>query len=412
MDAVHPSVPSHPVGGRGWRVSRRILYVVVTLVVLVIGVRLALPSVLRRAINSRLEKIPDYTGWVDHVGVSLTRGAYTLHGLVIQKQNGGVKEPYFRADRIDFSIAWRELLHGKLVSDIALEKPMLTLVEGESAETSQVAADSRWQDAVNDIFPIDITWLKITDGQIRYINNALTPKVDIRVAHLRALATGLRNRAEDSAEEFPARLSLEGETIGSGVLKVVAQAEPLAVEPHFLLKLELERVSLPAMNEFLRAYGGVDVSQGTFSGYVEVVARDGHYQGYFKPFFDQVDFQEQPGESTPIRQQVWEWFVRSFAWIFKNHARDEVATKIPFQGEVKDLQFGTWETIRNLLHHAFIAPLQKKLDSKAPGGTGAVDPDVKLPKANKPEKGADPKAEERKAAEPAQPIIPAPGVGG
>jgi hypothetical protein len=209
--------------------------------------------------------------------------------------------------------------------------------------------------------------------------------VDIRIAHLRALATGLKNHPTSESGEFPATIVLEGETIGDGQLKIAAQLEPLAIEPHFLLKLELEKVSLPALNEFMRAYAGVDVSKGWFSVYVETVARNGHYEGYFKPFFDQVDFSQPPGKETNLKQEIWEWFVKTFAWVFKNHPRDEVATKIPFSGEVKNLNFHKWETFKNLVHHAFIEPFQQKLDSKAPGGVGAKD-----------EKGLLPKAEEKK----------------
>lgn len=376
---------AHPVHHhRLRRFSRRTLIVLGVLVLVLIAARLALPYAMRRAINSRLDKIPDYTGHVNDVHVGLWRGAYTLKGVVISKRNGLVIEPFFQADRIDFSLAWRELLHRKFVGDIALEKPMLTLVEGNSSETTQVAADRRWQDAIKDIFPIDITWLKITDGQLRYINDTMTPKVDIRVAHVRALASGLRNRAEDEKNEFPATIQLDGETIGSGVLKIATQVEPLAPQAHFLLKLELEKVSLPAMNEFLRAYAGVDVSKGTFSGYLEVAARNGHFEGYFKPFFDQVDFSQPEGKSRNLKQEVWEWFVATFAAIFKNHPRDEVATKIPFSGEFKNLDVHLWQTIKNLLHHAFVHPLQKKLDSKVPGGAGATDAKGVLPKAEKP----------------------------
>jgi hypothetical protein len=371
---------------RPWeRFSRRTLIVLGIIAVVLIAARLALPSVLRSAINARLEKIPDYTGWVERVGVSLWRGAYTLHGLTIQKRNGALKEPYFTAREIDFSVAWRELLHGRFLGDVALEVPVLTLVAAPSNEATQLTADRRWQDVINDIFPIDITWLKITEGQVHYINRAAKPQVDIRIAHLRALATGLRNHSTSDSGEFPATIVLAGETIGEGQLKISTQLEPLAIDPHFLLKLELEKVSLPALNEFMRAYAGVDVSKGTFSVYVEAAARDGRYEGYFKPFFDQVDFGEPPGKETRLSQEIWEWFVKTFAWIFKNHPRDEVATKIPFSGDIKNLDFHKWETFKNLVHHAFIEPFQQKLDSKAPGGVGAKD-----------EKGLLPKAEEKK----------------
>jgi hypothetical protein len=354
----------------------------VTVVILVIG-RVALPYILRDQINKRLDRIPEYSGWVDNVGVSLYRGAYTIDGMVVQKRNGDVKEPFVRAEHIDFSIAWRELFRGKFVSEIEVVRPMITFVAADTKGETQMAADHRWQDAIQDIFPIDITHLRVRDGQLRYIDEKAKPKVDVRIAHMEALATGLRNRAEETKEEFPAKITVTGETIGTGKLSITTEMEPLAATPHFLLKMQVESVALPALNEFLRAYANVDVSAGTFNGYVEMVARNGKYQGYFKPFFENVDFKERPGEKTPIGQRMWESVVRVFAWVFKNHVKDDVATKIPFEGEFGATQFGTWETIKNLVRHAFIEPLQHKLDSK-PGPEN--NPPKKDPK--NPKKGA------------------------
>src|ERR1019366_8952494 len=148
---------------RGWkRCSRATLFTLAVVGVLLIAARAALPYVLRKAINARLDRIPDYTGWVTEVGVGLWRGAYTLNGVVIQKRNGAVKEPYFRAERIDFSVAWRELFRGKFLGAAAANRPMLTLIAGPSSDVTQLSADHRWQDAINYSFPINITWLKIT----------------------------------------------------------------------------------------------------------------------------------------------------------------------------------------------------------------------------------------------------------
>lgn len=345
--------------------------------VLLVAARIAMPYVIRDAINRRLDRIPDYSGWVDNIGVSLFRGAYSIDGLVIQKRTGKTREPFVRVEHIDFSIAWRELLRGKLVSDIDALRPSLTFIAAPFAGSSQMETDHRWQDVIEDIFPIDITYLRIRDGQIRYINEGMKPRVDVRVAHVQGLATGLRNRSDETKEEFPAKISVTGETIGGGKLSINTEAEPLAVEPHFLLKLQVESVSMPALNEFLRAYANVDVSAGTFNGYVEMVARDGKYNGYFKPFFENVNFKERPGDKTPFGQQVWEGVVRAFAWVFKNHQKDDVATRVPFEGEFGKTSIGVWETVKMVVRHAFIEPLQHKLDSK-PGPENV--PAKKVPK--------------------------------
>lgn len=333
---------------------------------LLLAARIALPYVLRDVINKRLNAIPDYAGSVDQIDVSLWRGAYTIHRPVITKRSGEIKEPFFKADRIDFSLAWRELFLGRLVSDIEATKPMLTFVEAPAAGASQAGGSAqRWQDVIDDIFPITITYFRILDGEVRYIDQTAEPKVDVRIAHLAAVVTGLANRRSDAEGEFPSKITASGETIGSGKLRLTGQLEPLAEQPHFLLKLEVEGVSLPALNEFLRAYAGVDVSKGTFSAYIEATGRDGRFDGYFKPFFDSLDFSEPAGVSRPIGQKIWETVVRGLAWVFKNHPRNEVATKIPFSGEFKDVKVGVWQTIKNLVGHAFIQPLSKKLDSRA-----------------------------------------------
>lgn len=366
---------------RGWLIG-----IVIVLVVL-IAARVALPYVLRSAINKRLNNIPDYGGHVTSVSVSLYRGAYHLSGLEIMKRNGQVQEPFFSGKDIDFSLAWRELFHGRVVSDIYLDQPKLNFIKGATAESSQLAADRRWQDVITDIFPIDINYLKITDGTLRYVNHASTPQVDIRVEHTLAIATGLRNRAGGNQDELPANISLRGVTIGNGKLHIDSQAEPLAAQPHFLLRLELEDVSLPALNEFLRAYGNIDVSAGVFKGYLEMTAHNGRYSGYFKPLFQHVDFSAVPGESRPLGREIWEVLVHGIAVIFRNHHKEQVATRIPFSGEFGNMDVGVWQTFVNLARNGFIQALPEKLDSKStPKEPAEVTP------ANSPQEPSKPKS--------------------
>lgn len=346
---------------------------------LLTGLRLALPAILREAVNRRLERIPDYTGRVAEIDVGLWRGAYALRGVEIVKREAGIRQPFFKAGHIDFSLAWRELFRGKVVSDILVEGAELNFVRGPSAAATQLPADRRWQEVINDLFPIDITFLEIRESQLHYVDESVNPRVDVQVAHLGVIATGLRNRTEENGQEFPARIDLTGETIGGGHLRIATEVEPLARQPHFLLKLEVERVALTALNDFLRAYGGVDVSAGTFNGYLEMTARGGRFDGYFKPFFENVDFKDVAGQEKPVGEQIWEGVVRFFAFVFKNHRRDQVATRIPFSGEFGNTEVGAWKTFTNLLRHAFIRPWPEKLESRTKSGEETGDKPAPVP---------------------------------
>lgn len=347
---------------RAWRYSRRTVIVLAALgVILGVG-RIALPFYLRHAINARLAKVPAYEGRVDEVSVAVWRGAYALEGVRILKRGVNGTEPFFAAQEIDFSLAWRELLRRKIVADIVLVEAELNLVKAPSAAQSQLEADRRWQSVIEDIFPISITHLKIEDSRLHYTDETAEPKVDLYVNHLTALATGLQNRPADEGQEFPATLTAEGDSIGHGRLFVAGRGEPLAERPHFELTLRLERVSLPTLNDFLRSYGNVDVKQGEFQLYVEVAARDGRFEGYAKPFFSKVEFTDFDAKGKTVVAKIWQLAVSGLVKLFKNKERDQLATRIPFAGEFGSTSVGVWPTITSMLHHGFIEALPEELE--------------------------------------------------
>jgi hypothetical protein len=351
---------------RAW--PRRLLITVVTVVVVLVAIRIALPYIVRHEINARLKAIPGYRGHVDEVGISLWRGAYTLDGISIFKVNGHEEDPFFAAKHIDFSIAWRDLFHGKLVSDIYVDHGEVTIVKGPTPETSQKDTDKRWQSVIEDIFPIDIQHFEIGHGMIRYIDDTRQPRVDVFVKNMEAVATGLQNRPAESKQEFPAKIQVEGDTLGGGKLSLLVDAEPLAAKPHFHLSLQLQRVNLPALNESLKSIAKVEVGRGRFDLVVEMAGRDGAFQGYVKPFFTDLDFHNEDDKHASVGARLWEKLVSGLAWLVKNKPRDQVATRVPFQGEFGDSQIGLWATIRNLFRHGFVRAFNPVVE-------GTVNPD-------------------------------------
>lgn len=355
---------------RSW--PRRTVIAITIVAVGLIGARIALPHVVKHFVNQRLAAIPGYWGQVDAVGMALWRGAYKLDGLAIFKVNGAVREPFCSAKHIDFSVAWRELFRGKIVSDIDIDRPEINFVAAGSDTASQKDVDSRWQAAIEDIFPIDIAHLEVTNGLVRYQDLTKAPHVDLFIKNMRIVATGLRNRSGENGEEFPAKITLSGDSLGGGRLELFMQADPLAEQPHFHLSTKVENVNLPDLNESLRAFANVDVGCGTFRLAAEMAGRDGGFQGYVKPFFEDLDFHNIEDKNKGVFNRVWEHVVQGLAWLVKNKPRDQVGTRIPFQGRFGDPQFGMWTTIRNLFHHGFIRAFNPTIE-------GSVHADNVLP---------------------------------
>jgi hypothetical protein len=346
-----------------WKWSRGALIGCLVVLAVIVIARLCAPYGLKWAINRRLNEIPNYSGHVDSVGLSLWRGAYHMEGLTIAKNGGRVPEPFVAAESIDFSIYWRDLIHARFVSQIYIRNIQLNFHRGKNDDESQLNTDQRWQDVIHDLFPIDITFLDIKGGVLRFVDSTQTPKVDIEVNNLSVRATGLRNRVEDENEAYPAKVEIKGITVGGGELHLYAKAEPLADKPHFEINLELKKVALPALNDFLHAYAGVTVAQGRFELFLQMAMNNGHYEGYVKPFLNDLRLEE--SAEKPLGERIWTKLVAALAEFAKNSKTKQVATRIPFSGDKGALDIHTWKSIENGLHHGFIEALSQGFEGSA-----------------------------------------------
>lgn len=358
------------------RSTRRLLIVVVVLGVLLVVGRLLLPGFLRHEINVRLSHIPGYTGHVDSVGVHLWDGGYSMQKFVIQKRGAGSnEEPFVAADNIDFSIAYRKLIHGQFVSDVVIDRGQINFVNAPAPQEKQNLGlqtqpkgqapkpDQRWQNVVQDLFPIDITHLALHDSRIHFVDQTAHPRVDLAIDHLDVEATGLRDRVERGGPPLPARITLHGVTIGQGKLALFIQAEPLALQPHFQLKLSLQRVNLPALNAFLLAYADVDVGKGSFSIYGEISGADGSFHGYVKPFFTDLNFKTRSDDKKNVLQLLWKDLVAATARLLRDKKHKQVATIVPFSGKFEaQTNVRVLTTIGNLLRNGFIQALRRGLE--------------------------------------------------
>src|SRR5688572_5808474 len=105
---------------RRW--PRHVVITIVAVAAVLLAARIALPWVVKKQVNDRLQSIHGYTGQVADIGIALWRGAYALEGVEIYKVSGEVRTPFVRAREIDFSVAWRDLFRGKIVSDIHVDE--------------------------------------------------------------------------------------------------------------------------------------------------------------------------------------------------------------------------------------------------------------------------------------------------
>jgi len=361
----------------GWsRISRPLRWILVTLVLALVAGRLALPSIVKNYVNRQLNKSEEYGGSVGYIEIHLWRGAYSIHDLRILRRTGKTSSPFFTEPKLDLSIEWKEIFHGALVGEVALDRPQLNFEVGPTRSETQNGSEVRWDEILEKLFPFKLNRLQIDGGQVHFRNPHAAPPVDIFVEHLTATATNLTN-SRDLTQALPAGVNARGVALGAGQFYFHLQLNPLAPAPTFELTTQLTNVNLVALNDFLKAYGKFDVERGKFSMFTSFAAKEGNFDGYLKVFFENLDVFEWEKERQKGALQVfWQAIVGTLTTIFKNQPNDRLATTIPITGSFQKTNVHIWPAVTTLLRNAFIRALVPKIDQKVTlqdVGTAQVD---------------------------------------
>ncbi|MGH7980122.1 MAG: DUF748 domain-containing protein, partial [Limisphaerales bacterium] len=334
------------------------------LILIFIGLRVALPHLVRQYVNHELHKSKTYAGSVGDITIEIWRGAYQIKNINISKRNGNIKEPFFSAPFMDLSVQWRGLLHHRIVAKIYMRQPRLNFVKGPTPAQTQAGENTSWIKMLEGLTPFKLNELVIDDGEIHYKDDYSDPKVDLYISRLGASATNLSN-AQVQRLPLPAGIRANGNTIGGGTLTFHLQFNPTAPAPLYQLQASLTNVYLPALNNFLRAYGKFDVASGRFSMFTSVAATNNAYEGYIKVFFDGLDvfkWEKEAREHKGVLKMFWDAIVGAVSTVFRNLPQNQLAAKIPISGVYTNSTFDLTTTIGSLLRNAFIRALIPKYD--------------------------------------------------
>jgi hypothetical protein len=341
---------------------KRWLKIVLGVLILLVVIRLILPYVVLRYANKTLAEMDGYYGHVEDIDIALIRGAYQIDSIYLNKVDSTTQKqtPFFSAAEIDLSIEWKALFKGSLVGEFVFERPRIDFTK-DKVEPEDVRDDSSsFKKLKEDFMPLQVNRCEINDGEVRYQDPFSKPKVDIKLTRLYAVATNLRN-SYDSSALLPATITANAE-VYEGSLDFFMKLNPLADEPTFDMNADLQNTNLVLLNDFFQAYAKVDVNKGRFGMYTEVASKEGRFTGYVKPVIKDLDVLGKEDRDDNIFRKTWEAITGFAGEVFENQPKDQVATKIPFEGRLDNPQADVWETVINVLQNAFIRAIQPSID--------------------------------------------------
>lgn len=321
-----------------------------------IGARLYLPYWLTDYVNRVLDNIPGYHGSVKNIDVHLYRGAYKIYGLKVEKTGGKIPVPFIDIAETDLSIQWGALFHGRIVSDVHMNKPILNFATLGAA--SQTGENVNWKSQIDKLMPIDINIVTFKNGKIAYRDFSAKPQVNIDIHGLNGQLENLRN-VEDKSQRLPSTLTANGTSIGNGKLQLNGKLNVLRKTTDMDMDVKLENASLPALNSYMRDSAGIDFEKGNLSIYSEFAVKDGTLNGYVKPIATDISIVDIEKDASNPVALIWESIVSIVMEIFENQPRDQFATKIEISGQVGNVDTDFWSTLGGIFRNAFIKAFDK-----------------------------------------------------
>ncbi len=343
--------------------KRRILKILLGLLILLIAFRIALPYIVLEQANKRLKTMPDYYGHIDDIDIALLRGAYTIKDIYIDQKDSVTKErtPFLAADALDLSVEWRALFEGRIVGEIVMERPIVRFTK-EAVEPGEVAEDTvQLADLLKDFMPIEINRFEVHNGSFQFNDPTTEPNVFLKMDNIQMRAENLKT-VRDEDVLLPAFVTMDADVYG-GHLVLDMDLDPLAEESTFDMAAELTRADLTLFNDFFEAYAKVDIEKGYFGMYTELAANDGKFLGYVKPIIEDLKVLGPDDKDKSLPEQVWQGLVGFGAMLLTNPREDQIATRVPLEGDLSKPDVRTWYAVIDLLRNAFIQALQPEIEN-------------------------------------------------
>ncbi|MEH6497894.1 MAG: DUF748 domain-containing protein [Pseudoalteromonas distincta] len=340
------------------------------IIILLVILHLSLSTLVRSMMNENMAEMGDYTGHVEEVDLYWWRGAYSIHGLNIQKNVGNVQAPFFVAPRIDIALSWRSLWdHHALVARVRFTDPELNFVDSEIESDRQTGEGVDWRERLREQILIQIDELQIVNGTVAFRNFSSEPQVNVYANDLNMTVLNLSTSRE---VEGTRDASLDGtaELLGHAPMEMQAAFDPLFEMDDFEVRFRATEVDLTQLNDFASAYGKFDFSSGNGELVVEAQADDSQLTGYIKPLLRNVevfDFeQDVQNEDKGFFRGVWEAIVGAGGAVVKNRKRDQIATRVNLSGSLQNADVSPLQAFFGILRNGFIEAFNAGFEEAPP----------------------------------------------
>ncbi|MFT2089450.1 DUF748 domain-containing protein [Paraglaciecola sp. 2405UD69-4] len=338
-----------------------------SLVLVIVGARVAAPYIVKDLINQQLEEVEGISGYVQDVDLALFRGAYQLNGLTLYLQPNQ-DQPSVYAKTVDLSILWSGLFHGDIVAEVYIDQASFVFIDQANQENSiqeEATQADTWLTLINFASPISIDKVVVTDSKAELFNIDKISKNRTYLENVEGEILNITNSRAFSGNKV-ASFQLTADIMGIANANLAGSVNPDTALPTFDIDFSMQKLPVVSIDKFIDFYAPVDVEQGDIDAAIEISSLNGEVQGYVKAgIYDANVFsweQDINQDDDGLFTGIFEGLVDGLASIFESDAKNLIAINVPIEGTIDNTQISTFDAIRSLFHNAFVNEYEISVD--------------------------------------------------
>lgn len=330
-------------------------WILTSIVLLLIAIRIALPSIVLRKLNSTLANLDGpFCGHIADVDIALIRGAYELEGFTLESRKPGTKEckeKILSVERAQISAAWGELIKGKarlrvdlFAPEVAVDPLIEALNTGDKREEATKGARKTWDVLV----PWRIDGLGITEGKAHFILFG-EGGISAPLEQVEGEVTGIESSIESA---LPILFRIKGSVFGSSPVKA---AGSMALGPgpaRWEVDYSAEQVNLTNANPFLYNRLPMTFTTGKLDIFGEAAGKGSDVDGYVRTIFTDIDVVSDREKWKSFKQGVYEIVGSLFFLVSKNTKVRNVGTELVFHKKGTAMDVDWAGAVARALAHA------------------------------------------------------------
>lgn len=335
----------------------RLKWVILSLVFFIlVVVRAVAPPLILKELNSYLAEFSEsYVAHIEDFDLSLWRGAYRFEQLTVRLKNKP-QEPFALAKVIDVSVAWRELLRGRILTDVVVNEASIS-IDGLAAQPAQNKPEQSLNEASqagSKLFPVETERVEFKNSRLEYKTMKIfVDQIEGRLSHVTA-----------TPEDPISLLILRGFFMGKAAVKIIGELNWVDKPTRWLFRSEVQRFDLTEGNSFYSQYVPLTFKKGMLDIYSEVKYENEKIAGYVKPFIQNAEIVGDTGDFKGLRHFGVEITVAFLNLFFRNGHDNTVATKVLFDYENKNFRWNLNETLATLFKNGYQEQLPRGIENQ------------------------------------------------